>query len=106
MSDKAKGKQLISGGLKDSLQKMGFVLTHTPESGLMWGFDGKTKYFPRETYIREKKGNKLKIKLRIEESNNGLNILMNSNPFRTENHLKKHGLMPNEIIPIIKEYLK
>ncbi|MBD3156108.1 MAG: hypothetical protein GF368_05670 [Candidatus Aenigmarchaeota archaeon] len=104
MTGKGK-KQLISGEIKDSLQELGFVLTHTPESGLMWGFDGKTKYYPRETYTREKKGTKPRTKLRLEKTNNGLNILINSDPFRPENHLKKHGLMSEDVIPIVKNYL-
>ena len=76
MSDEIKIPQLkqdfMSREIKDDLQQLGFVLSNTPESGVMWGFDGKTKYFPRDTYIRDSIEGKPKIKLRIEKTNQSI----------------------------------
>jgi hypothetical protein len=98
-------QEFITHELKDEIQRLGFVLTNTPENGVMWGFDGKTKYFPRNTYIREKKDNKPKIKLMIEKTTNGFRLIINSIPLASHNHLNRSELEIQEIMPIIREYL-
>jgi len=95
----------ISSELKDQLQQLGFIFSHTHENGVMWGFDGSTKYFPRETYIRESKDGKTQIKLRLEKTNNGIILIINSDPFNQQNHLDRSQLEVKEIISIVKEYI-
>ena len=95
----------ISSEIKDQLQQLGFILSQTLENGVMWGFDGSTKYFPRETYIREPKDEKIQIKLRLEKANNGIILIINSNPFKQQNHLDRSQLEVKEIISIVKEYI-
>ena len=107
MSEKLNQKEAtpITSEIKDGLQELGFVLFNTPESGVMWGFDGSTKYFPRQTYIREEKDGKPKIKLRIEKTINGFTLIINSIPFKSQNHLNRSQLDVKDIISIVKEYL-
>jgi len=106
MVSKTQTKQevFISSELKDQLKQLGFMLSHTPDNGVMWGFDGSTKYFPRETYIREPIDGKLQIKLKLEKTNNGIILIINSNPFKSQNHLDRSQLKVEEIIPIVEEY--
>jgi len=94
----------ISSEIKDQLQEFGFMIANTPDDGIMWGFDGSTKYFPRETYTKEPKDEKPQIKLRLEKTNNGIILIINSNPFKQQNHLDRSQLEPKEIISIVKEY--
>ena len=96
---------LIPTEIKDKLQELGFILSSTPDSGVMWGFDGSTKYFPRQSYIREEKDGKPKIKLRIEKTTNGFILIINSIPFKEQNHLSRYEIGIEEIIPVVKEYI-
>ena len=98
-------KTLISSKIKNDLEQLNFVLSQTPETGVMWGFDGKTEHFPRETFIREAKDGKPTIKLRVEKTLNGLILVINSIPFKSQNHLDRAQLNIEEVIPILKEYL-
>jgi len=98
-------KNFITSEIKDDLQEVGFTLSATPDTGVMWGFDGSTKYFPRDTYIREKRDGKPEIKLRVEKTTNGFILIVNSNPFKPQNHLDRSQLRIDEVIPIIKEYI-
>ena len=100
-----KQEVFISPELKDQLHQLDFMFSHTHENGVMWGFDGSTKYFPRETYIREPKDGKTQIKMRLEKTNNGIILIINSNPFKQQNHLDRSQLEVKEIIPIVKEYI-
>jgi len=98
-------QELIPAKLKDELQELGFVLSATIDSGVMWGFDGSTKYFPRKTFMREKVDDKPKIKLRIEKTTNGFTLIINSIPFKPRYHLNRYELAVAEIVPILKEYI-
>lgn len=98
-------ESLISSKIKDELQEMNFILSTTLESGVMWGFDGSTKHFPRDTYVKEEKDGKPKIKLKVEKTNNGFTLIINSIPFKIQNHIDRYQLEIEEIIPIVKEYM-
>ena len=82
-------QNLIPPEIKNQLEQLAFTLSTAPENGVMWGFDGKTEYFPREIYIREENDRKLKIKLKIEKTTNGFNLVINSIPFKKQNHLNR-----------------
>ena len=96
---------LIPPEIKNGLGKLGFIPSPTPESGVMWGFDGKTKHFPRETYIREKSDEKPNIKLKIEKTTNGFTLIINSIPFKPHNHLDRSQFDIENTISIVKEYI-
>jgi len=96
----------VSLKIKDQLEALGFKMISNPETnGIMWGFDGKTKYFPRDTYIRDEVNGKPKIKMSIEKTTNGFTLIINSNPFQPKNHLRRSELSIDEILPIVKEYI-
>ena len=96
----------VSHKIKNELEQLGFKMTlNTDINGVMWGFDGKTKYFPRDTYIRDPCDGKPMLKLSVERTTNGFTLIINSNPFKQQNHLRRSELEIDEIIPIVKEYL-
>ena len=97
-------KNFITHEIKDELQVLGFTISTTQENGVMWGLDGKTQYFPRDTYIKEEE-NGMKIKLRIEKTINGFILIINSIPFKPQNHLNRSELSITEVMPIVKEYI-
>ncbi|MEM5793100.1 MAG: hypothetical protein QXY45_01940 [Candidatus Aenigmatarchaeota archaeon] len=97
---------LVSSNIRDELENLGFkIMPNNDVNGVMWGFDGKTKYFPRDTYIRESIDGKPSLKLSIEKTTNGFTLIINSNPFKQQNHLRRSELSIEEIMPIVKEYL-
>lgn len=98
-------RTFISLELKNELEQIGFLISETPDTGVMWGFDGSTKYFPRETYVKESIDGKPKLKLRIEKTNVGIILIINSIPFKPHNHLDRAELSPKDIIPIVKDYM-
>ncbi|NCN39248.1 MAG: hypothetical protein COY38_05000 [Candidatus Aenigmarchaeota archaeon CG_4_10_14_0_8_um_filter_37_24] len=105
MTSEINQTELMTAEIKTDLEGMGFNLFHTLENGVMWGFDGSTKYFPRETYIRESNNGKPKIKMRLEKTNNGIILIINSEPFKQQNHLDRAQLEVKDILTIVKEYM-
>ena len=92
----------ISLEIRRQLEELGFRFATTPEDGVIWGFDGSTKYFPRETYVREGENGRPGMKVRLEKTVNGINLIVNSDPFDIRHHIDKYQITPQEIIATVK----
>ncbi|OGI15698.1 hypothetical protein A3K63_04685 [Candidatus Micrarchaeota archaeon RBG_16_49_10] len=99
-------RNLISLEIKNELEKLGFALSETPDAGLIWGFDGTMKYFPRETYVREAADGKPLVKLRVEKTINGLTLVVNSVPFNPQRHIDRAELDEKAVVKLVNDYVK
>lgn len=91
--------------LKQKLNEMGFNFQSSAKDEVIWGFDGVTKYYPEEFYIKEFDDGKPKISLKLRKTMNGITVILNTIPFKEKFHLDKAPLTEDEAIEVIQKYI-
>lgn len=91
--------------LKQKLSELGFKFQSSNRNELIWGFDGVTKYYPEENYIRDAIDGKPQISLKLRKTMNGITVILNTVPFKEKFHLDKAPLTEDEAIDVIKKYI-
>ncbi|MCX8178433.1 MAG: hypothetical protein N3D75_01230 [Candidatus Aenigmarchaeota archaeon] len=91
--------------LKQKLNEIGFKLQSSNRDEVIWGFDGVTKYYPEEMYIRDSENGKPKVSLKLRRTMNGITVILNTVPFKEQFHLDRAPLTEDEAIDIIQKYI-
>ncbi|MBS3052079.1 MAG: hypothetical protein J4428_01760 [Candidatus Aenigmarchaeota archaeon] len=92
--------------IRHKLEERNFILQEINQGDVIWGFDGVTKYFPEDNYIRENVNGSPKFSLKLRKTSTGITLIINSVPFQTKHHLDKAPLKEEDVISIVDKYLK
>jgi hypothetical protein len=92
--------------LKEKIESLGFKHQGVDGGNIIWGFDGVTKYFPEDVYLRDSIDGKPQLSLKIKKTTNGITVVINSVPFQEKYHFDKSLLKEEEVFEAIERYLK
>lgn len=92
--------------IRSKLEERGFILQEISQGEVIWGFDGTTKYFPEDNYLREPIDESPMLTLKLRKTSTGITLIINSLPFQTKHHLDKAPLTEDEVIPVVDKYIK
>lgn len=97
---------MIFPNLRDKIEALGFKYQGVNGGDVIWGFDGVTKNFPEDIYVREALDGKSAISLKIKKTLGGITVILNSIPFQEKHHLDKAPLKEEEVVEVVEKYLK
>lgn len=97
---------MIFPNLRDKIEALGFKYQGVNGGDVIWGFDGVTKNFPEDIYVREALDGKPAISLKIKKTLGGITVILNSIPFQEKHHLDKAPLKEEEVVEVVEKYLK
>lgn len=92
--------------LKQKIEELGFKFQGSNQNELIWGFDGVTKYYPEDIYVRESIDGKPSVSLKLKKTSSGITVILNSITFSERFHLDKAPLTEQEAIETVKNYIK
>ncbi len=92
--------------VRPKLEERGFSLQEINQGDVIWGFDGVTKYFPEDNYIRESVNGSPSLALKLRKTSTGVTLIINSLPFQSKHHLDKAPLKEDDIVRTVDEYIK
>ncbi len=98
--------EMIFPALKEKIESLGFKYQGINGGDVIWGFDGVTKNFPEDIYVRDSTDGKPPISLKIKKTLGGITVILNSMPFQERYHLDKAPLKEEEVFEVVEKYLK
>jgi hypothetical protein len=98
--------EMIFPNLKEKIESLGFKYQGVDGGNVIWGFDGVTKHFPEDVYVRESVDGKPSISLKIKKTLGGITVIINSIPFQERYHLDRAPLNEEEVFEVVERYLK
>jgi len=98
--------KVLSQRLRQRLEELGFKFESFSSGDVIWGFDGITRYYPEENYLKNSNDGKPAVSLKIKKTHNGITLIINSVPFQEKYHLDKAPLTEEEVFDVVEKYLK